>query len=109
MSDQNAVDANSASAEMPRYQSHKKVWALEIATCSIAGEAPPPPSNPNDEIAAHPGHMMTFVDAGYAPINVSQGVVSRYYPVPGDFYVVYDDGYKSISPRQPFLDGYTKL
>lgn len=96
--------SDQASMEMPRYQSHKKVWALEIKMCSMA------PSGPsNDEVAEHPGHTMTFVDQNYAPKTIPQSVVARYYPVPGDFYVVYDDGYESISPRQPFLDGYTKL
>ena len=31
----------------------------------------------------------------------------RYVPVPGDYYVVYEDGYRSFSPRDQFLKGYT--
>lgn len=33
-------------------------------------------------------------------------MTSRYQPVVGDFWVVYDDGYQSISPREAFLSGY---
>ena len=29
------------------------------------------------------------------------------YPEPGDFYVVYEDGYASVSPPGPFLAGYS--
>jgi hypothetical protein len=33
-------------------------------------------------------------------------MTQRYAPVAGDFWVVYDDGYESISPRAAFLAGY---
>lgn len=76
--------------EMPRYISHKQVWALEIATvnrltCSL-----------------------TFKDEGFAPIKLPVEMWSRYQPVEGDFYVQYADGYKSFSPRKAFLEGYTR-
>lgn len=85
---------NGAQAEMPRYQSHKKVWALKI------GEG----------ITVHRDGSATFniADAGFAPVTVEAGVISRYVPMPGDYYVVYDDGYKSISPAKAFEDGYTR-
>jgi hypothetical protein len=80
---------------MPRYVSHKKVWALEI-----------------DSISTDPGLLvartLTFRDKGYAPMKAPDEMFSRYSPVPGDFYVQYADGYKSFSPRKAFLDGYTK-
>ena len=75
--------------EMPRYRSHKQVWALEIDTVS--------------------GNRLTFRDAGYAAIAAPAEMFTRYMPVPGDFYVVYDDGYKSFSPRKAFVEGYTKI
>ena len=75
--------------EMPRYRSHKQVWALEIDTVS--------------------GNRLTFRDAGYAAIAAPAEMFTRYTPVPGDFYVVYDDGYKSFSPRKAFVEGYTKI
>ncbi len=94
------------SVEMPRYQSHKKVHALEIAAISEnESSGRTPPGVPSQ----HPGYTLSFADAGYAPLSIGSNVVSRYFPQKGDFFVVYDDGYQSISPRQPFLDGYAKL
>lgn len=37
------------------------------------------------------------------------GMTVRYQPARGDFWIVYSDGYQSISPRQPFLEGYILL
>jgi hypothetical protein len=76
--------------EMPKYTSHKTVWALEIDR--VVGTL-----------------ELHFRDPGYGPIRVPGPVVSRYAPEPGDFYVVYADGYQSISPRKAFLEGYTKI
>ena len=77
---------------MPRYVSHKKVWALEI-----------------DSVCEGLRVSLTFRDKGYAPMQVPDEMFLRYRPVPGDFYVVYVDGYKSFSPRKAFLEGYTKV
>ena len=81
-------DDTGAAMEMPRYVSHKKVWALELETVV--------------------GQHLTFRDKGYAPMRAPAEMFSRYLPVPGDFYVVYADGYKSFSPRKAFLEGYTR-
>lgn len=89
--DGDAPDAPSAEIEMPRYVSHKKVWALEIVTA--------------DRLTC----KLTFLEKGYAAITVPAEMWSRYQPVPGDFYVVYDDGYKSFSPRKAFLEGYSRI
>jgi hypothetical protein len=78
--------------EMPRYVSHKKVWALEI-----------------DSIEADPergDYRLTFREGGFAPTRAPAVMFSRYMPRPGDFYVQYADGYKSFSPRKAFLEGY---
>ena len=75
-------------AEMPRYKSHKTVWALEIAEVD--------------------GQRLTFKEPGYAPMTAPSDMFQRYKPKPGDFLVQYVDGYQSFSPRKAFLDGYTK-
>jgi hypothetical protein len=77
-------------AEMPRYVSHKQVWALEIDSA--------------DPLTC----KLTFRDKGYAPIKTDADMWSRYKPVPGDFYVQYADGYKSFSPRKAFVEGYKR-
>ena len=85
---------------MPRYVSHKHVWALEIETVEIP--------KVGDSFAAN-HRKLGFRDPDYAPIEVPAEMFSRYVPMPGDFYVVYEDGYKSFSPRKAFLEGYTKV
>lgn len=87
--------SDAAEMEMPLYVSHKKVWALEIAAIN----------------RMTPGKViLSFVDKGYAPITFSEddSIFARYKPIQRDFYVVYADGYKSFSPRDAFVEGYTK-
>lgn len=84
-----------ALVEMPRYKSHKTVWALEID--SIA-----------NEVDAASAKILTFRDKGYPKMRAPLEMFARYIPVPGDFYVQYEDGYKSFSPRKAFLEGYTR-
>ena len=38
-----------------------------------------------------------------------EGMTARYQPVVGDFWVVYEDGYQSISPRVAFEGGYVRI
>jgi hypothetical protein len=93
-------DDTGAAMEMPRYVSHKTVWALEIESVS---EWIDPTSN-----SPQMTRLITFREKGYAPSKLPKEMFSRYTPIPGDFYVVYADGYKSFSPRKAFLEGYTK-
>lgn len=84
-----------AQREMPRYVSHKKVWALQIATIN----------------RTVPGKVtLSFVDEGYAPITFDEAdpMFLRYSPIQRDFYVVYQDGYQSLSPQKAFVEGYTR-
>ena len=93
------MDSHQASQQpqiqMPQFQSHKKVWALQIK-----------------EVLREPdGEVVTlhFIDSSYAPRKVTYEVISRYWPKEGDYYLVYEDGYQSVSPRKAFEEGYTKL
>lgn len=81
---------------MPMYQSHKRVWALEIDTVGI----------PNLDDGN--SRKLTFREEGYAPVIAPAEMFSRYEPVPGDLYVVYADGYQSFSPRKAFFEGYKR-
>lgn len=75
--------------ELPRYQSHKQVWALKIE--SITGTTVYP------------------ADTGYAPFEVDQAYLDKHAPKAGGYFVVYDDGYRSWSPAPAFEDGYTRI
>lgn len=81
--------------QMPMYQCHKKVWALKIGERIM--------------ILENGDAILPIVDSGFAPIRVDKAVISRYIPLPGDYYVQYADGYKSISPAKVFEDGYTLI
>ena len=87
--------AEQVEREMPRYRSHKQVWALEISGVTAEHET-------------DGGVRLSFADTGYADIIAPAEMFARYNPVSGDFYVAYADGYKSFSPRKAFLEGYTK-
>ncbi|MDI1263875.1 MAG: hypothetical protein PS018_11520 [bacterium] len=76
--------------EMPRYKSHKTVSALEIASITHRGDG---------------GVLLTFRE-DYESFVLAAAIIARYTPVPGDFFIKYDDGYVSISPRKAFLEGY---
>jgi hypothetical protein len=79
-----------AQIEMPKYQCHKKVWALKIAGISLNGE-------------------LAFADDGYAPILMPKDWLDKHNPEVGGYYVVYQDGYKSFSPAQAFEEGYSRI
>lgn len=81
--------------EMPTYQCHKRVKALCIG----------------DKVDLHKDGSATFyiADGGFKTITVSKDVYKRYWPMPGDYYVVYEDGYESFSPAKAFEEGYTRL
>ena len=83
-----------ASREMPKYECHKKVWALKIADIT----------EPTNNI----GTARTIIpaDKGYGPFVVDGEYMSKHNPVIGGYYVVYEDGYKSFSPAAPFESGY---
>ena len=99
---------------MPRYQCHKKVWALKIA----AIETVKPNIEELDAILNSTengspdkvlGAVITPTENGYGAFGVSQDFMRKHEPQVGGYYVVYDDGYKSFSPAQAFEEGYTRL
>ncbi len=87
-----------AQREMPRYQSHKHVWALKIAeverqdTKGVARIVP--------------------ADDGYGPFLTKPGFMDRCKAdgcVDLGYFVQYQDGYQSWSPTKAFEEGYTLI
>lgn len=82
--------------QMPQWQSHKIVKAAEIHAWQMD----------EDRINAQLWLMLRNPDGILGPITVSAGVFARYAPSPGDYYVLYEDGYQSVSPKKAFEEGY---
>lgn len=85
--------------QMPRYQCHKKVWALKIKSIDMHAVLV------DNEVCV----MLHFEDDRYAPIAVPWKWIGEKEVTPGGYYVVYEDGYKSFSPAAAFELGYTRL
>jgi hypothetical protein len=81
--------------ELPKYQSHKQVWALKVKEVMCKSDRSEGAIIPEDE--------------GYAPIPVTGDYLKKHNPQPGGYYVVYPDGYKSWSPAEAFESGYTRI
>lgn len=87
-------DEGQASAEMPRYQSHKKVWALKIDKIHT------------DEDGQ--GIALAFENKGFASrAFTATQLKSKPTPQPGWYMVQYEDGYISFSPAEQFEKGNT--
>ncbi len=89
-----------ASREMPKYKSHKTVWALKIKNVEDS-------SGPNQE--SDGSRLLHFEEEGYAPLRVDFEYVRKHNPKPGGYFVVYADGYKSWSPAEAFESGYARI
>ena len=85
-----------ASREMPRYECHKKVWALKIAAIEI-----------HEDRSA----TITPADEGYAPFKTAPAWAERFKSGTDDpgYYVVYQDGFASWSPSNAFETGYSRI
>lgn len=92
------------SQEMPRYQSHKIVWALKIKEIVFDHDLAKETNRETDGSAT-----ITPEEDGYAPFKVDHAYCRKHEPKVGGYYVVYKGGYKSFSPADAFEDGYTKL
>lgn len=89
----------SVSVEMPKYQSHKEVWAFKIKSIVRDGEG----ENRESDGSA----IITPEEEGFAPFRVEADYLRKHNPQVGGYYVIYKDGYKSFSPGQAFEEGNT--
>lgn len=76
---------------LPQYQCHKKVWALEIESVDIEHG------------------ILHFVDKRYAWAQKDQSWLAKHRPEAGWYWVQYDSGYESASPKEEFEGGYTLI
>lgn len=79
--------------KLPKYQSHKRVNAVLI-----------------ERLKTHLDGTATITPAGeLPPFQVSWEYVKKHNPQAGGYYVVYEDGYASWSPKDAFEKGYTLI
>lgn len=81
-------------AELPKWQCHKVVSAAQIEAI-------------NDQHQPSGGAVLTLL-GGYR-VSVDASWVQRHDARVGGYYVVYEDGYASYSPRAAFEGGYTRI
>lgn len=99
-----------AMTPMPKYRSHKEVFALKIAAIAYDCDAAKAENRDSDGSAT-----ITPADRGYAPFTADHAYVVRHLlhvsadQIVGGYYVQYDDGYLSFSPAKAFEEGYTRL
>ena len=75
--------------ELATYQSVKKVLAGQITEVVQAG------------------CYVQNGDGGTAILRIyPENMTTRFTPVVGDYWVIYEDGYQSLSPRGAFENGY---
>ena len=85
---------------LPKWQSHKvvrgaKIHSIDADNILLLVPMRGPDGKPAEDMIAS--------------VRAADRMFDRYMPVPGDYYVVYDDGYASISPKKAFEEGYHRL
>lgn len=78
---------------LPRWKCHKEVYADKIESVVV--------------MAAHHMEEYALILEGGGRVRVDAEYMKKHAPKKGGYYVVYDDGYKSFSPAEPFESGYT--
>jgi len=93
------MNDNIPEKEMPKYKCHKIVWALQIS--AIVRDADIAEGRETDGSAT-----ITPVENGYAPFKVTAEYLKKHEPRVGGYYVIYEGGYESWSPKDAFEAGY---
>ena len=94
MTERESMD--NASMELPKYQCHKVVHAAKITEIQ------------EHESDGTGSRTMIFGEVGGSKF-LTDAWRERFEPEVGGYYVVYEGGYESWSPKEAFEDGYTKI
>jgi len=91
------MEESGASMEMPKYRSHKTVWAMKIT-----GVEPQAEDGKTGLLCETPeGHKGRIV--------VTREYQQKHAPTIGGYYILYADGYESFSPSPAFEEGYSRI
>lgn len=106
---ENLMSANkmaSVSTELPRYECHKTVWALQLKDIRLSAGHHVSQFGGTWDSSSCTWELIP-IDDKYLPITISHELFWKHQPKIGWYYVVYADGYQSFSPSQQFESGYT--
>jgi len=90
--------------ELPKYKCHKVVHALEIAKIELDSDKALEENRETDGTAT-----IYPVDTDYAPFKVNANYIHKHNPQAKGYYVVYEGGYTSWSPKDVFEKGYSLI
>lgn len=82
---------------MNRYKCHKEVSAMKIQYCTFFY---------NSEFRRYDFRIVGENDEF---VEVTREFMDKHHVTPGSYYVVYDDGYASVSPKKAFEERYTQI
>lgn len=85
--------------ELAQWRSHKIVRAGKLMPVQILA----------DEGEGTSILSVEDVNGAMCKVIVPDNFFARGTPAPGDYIVIYDDGYKSWSPAKAFEEGYTRI
>jgi hypothetical protein len=80
-------------SQLPKYRSHKEVWALKIKDIKIVEGVT----------------ILYPEETGYKAFAVSAEYVEKHEPKVGGYFVRYENGHESFSPAEPFEAGNTLI
>lgn len=80
-------------SQLPKYRSHKEVWALKIKDIKIV-----------DGI-----RIIVPEEQGYEMLAVTKEYFDKHNPQVGGYFVRYENGHESFSPAEPFEAGNTLI
>ncbi len=89
-----SASKHAVSPVLPRYLCHKNVSALKIEGTILRLDG---------------SMVITPDDIRYQPFGVTKEYVDRNTVIPGGYWVRYEDGYESFSPKIAFESGYTLI
>lgn len=99
------INAGTNQRELPKYKSHKTVWALKIKDIQKFEFLRDPVTGNK------PDNYYTIIPENkkYAPFEVGEEYYNKNKPQVGGYFVQYDGGYTSYSPADAFEGGYTLI
>lgn len=85
------------------YRCHKEVRAAQIIDVQVVSTLPQ--GEQDDAMPVEVGLRLGLENGQHVTIDPT--IYARHRPAIGDYYVIYDGGYPSLSPKVPFEAGYT--